>query len=243
MTSPENSSMMKEVDSSLLHWLTPPEDAERWVTLKTAATLDGKIATQSGESQWITGPEARQLGHWLRHTHDAILVGINTALADNPSLTTRGVPGGRQPARVVLDSQGRLPEGSRLLAEDGVPVFVAVGRDAPNDRLGGLPNVNVLKAGTERPELSWVLDQLAERGLRNVLIEGGSRLHASAVSEGLPDRLVLFLAPKVIGGQAALGWCGEWGSASLSDTARWRIRAHQSVGEDLMIVADYTKVG
>jgi diaminohydroxyphosphoribosylaminopyrimidine deaminase/5-amino-6-(5-phosphoribosylamino)uracil reductase len=179
------------------------------------------------------------LGHWLRNTHDAILVGINTVLADNPALTTRGIPEGRHPVRVVLDSYGRLPENSRLLAEDGVSVFVATGRDAQNDGFCERPHVTVLQATTVRPELSWVLDQLAERGHRKVLIEGGSQLHASALVANLPNRLVLFLAPKVIGGQAALGWCGEWGAEGLADTTRWSIRTHQSVGEDLMIVADY----
>lgn len=239
MTSPGNWSMMNEVDPSGLEWLTPPADAKRWVTLKAAATLDGKIATKTGESQWITDADARRLGHWLRHTHDAILVGVNTALTDNPALTTRDIPEGRHPARVVLDSHGRLPETSRLLEEDGVPVFVATGREAPGDRFRERPNVTVLKAATARPELPWVLDQLAECGHRKVLIEGGSQLHASALSAGLPNRLVLFLAPKVIGGQAALGWCGEWGAETLADTARWSIRTHQSVGEDVMIVADY----
>ncbi len=239
MTSPENCSMMEEGDSSILEWLTPPEAAERWVTLKAAATLDGKIATKTGESQWITSPNARKLGHCLRNTHDAILVGINTVLADNPALTTRGIPEGRHPVRVVLDSYGRLPKNSRLLAEDGVSVFVATGRDAQNDGFCERPHVTVLQATTVRPELSWVLDQLAERGHRKVLIEGGSQLHASALVANLPNRLVLFLAPKVIGGQAALGWCGEWGAEGLADTTRWSIRTHQSVGEDLMIVADY----
>lgn len=241
MTSQGNRSMLEEPDSSILEWLTPPQAAERWVTLKAAATLDGKIATKTGESQWITGPAARKLGHWLRHTHDAMLVGINTVLADNPALTTRGVPEGRQPARVVLDSHGRLSENSRLLAEDGVPVFVSTGRDAPSDGFRERPNMTVLKATTVRPELPWVLDQLAERGLRKVLIEGGGQLHASALSACLPNRLVLFLAPKVIGGQSALGWCGEWGSEGLADTTRWSIRTHRSVGEDLMIVADYLR--
>ena len=239
MTSQGNRSMLEEPDSSILEWLTPPQAAERWVTLKAAATLDGKIATKTGESQWITGPAARKLGHWLRHTHDAMLVGINTVLADNPALTTRGIPEGRHPVRVVLDSYGRLPENSRLLAEDGVSVFVATGRDAQNDGFCERPHVTVLQATTVRPELSWVLDQLAERGHRKVLIEGGSQLHASALVANLPNRLVLFLAPKVIGGQAALGWCGEWGAEGLADTTRWSIRTHRSVGEDLMIVADY----
>ena len=90
------------------------------VTLKAAITLDGKIASAGGDSKWITGESARLEGHRLRSQHDAILVGINTVLKDNPSLTTRGIPNGRSPTRIILDSRGRLPSDSKVLDDDGV---------------------------------------------------------------------------------------------------------------------------
>ena len=97
------------------------------VTLKAAITLDGKIATAGGDSKWITGESARLEGHRLRSQHDAILVGINTVLKDNPSLTTRGIPNGRSPTRIILDSKGRLPSVSKVLEDDGVQVIQVIG--------------------------------------------------------------------------------------------------------------------
>ncbi len=209
------------------------------MTLKAAATLDGKIATASGESQWITGPEARQWGHRLRAEHEAILVGIGTVLADDPALTTRGVPEGPSPARVVLDSQGRLPAHARVLAPDSVPVWVFTGAHAPPTPPVSRSPLHWRPASTFRPEIPWVLEQLEQGGIQSLLVEGGAQVHAAFLKAEISHELKLFLAPKVIGGQNALTWCADWGAQGLADTERWKIQRVQMLGKDLLIEAEY----
>ena len=209
------------------------------VTLKAAATLDGKIATATGESKWITGPEARQWGHHLRAEHDAILVGIGTVLADDPALTTRGVPGGRSPARVVLDSQGRLPAHAQVLAPDGLPVWVFTGAAAPPSPSPLRPRLHWCAAPTARPEIPWVLEQLADAGITSVLVEGGAQVHAAFLAAQRVHELKLFLAPKVLGGQNALSWCADWGVGGLAEAERWEIKGSRLLGKDLLIEASY----
>ena len=115
------------------------------VTLKAAITLDGKIATAGGDSKWITGESARLEGHRLRSQHDAILVGINTVLKDNPSLTTRGIPDGISPTRIILDSKGRLPSDSKVLEDDGVQVIQVIGNEINPATIKSGKNVEILR--------------------------------------------------------------------------------------------------
>ena len=172
----------------------------RFVTLKLATSLDGKIATAAGESRWITGPQARQETHQLRSEHDAVLVGIETALADDPELTVR-TPGyaGLQPARVVLDSRQRLGEGSRLALTAGdIPTYV-IAATPPDARLTDL-GVRVLQTtGARRPAPLDVVAILAGQGLHRLFIEGGGQVAASFLKAGLVDALEWFRAPVVIG--------------------------------------------
>jgi diaminohydroxyphosphoribosylaminopyrimidine deaminase/5-amino-6-(5-phosphoribosylamino)uracil reductase len=209
------------------------------VTLKAAATLDGKIATAQGESRWITGAVAREAGHHLRHQHEAILVGIGTALADDPALDTRGVPGGRSPIRVVLDSRGQLPLQAQMLRNDGVPVWVFQGCHAPERAWPVRPLLKRFRAPSERPEVPWVLEQLERQGVNSVLVEGGASVHASFIRSGCVNTLKLFLAPKVIGGQGALSWCGDWGCAGLSESHQWQIESTEMLGEDLLVTVRF----
>jgi len=187
------------------------------VTLKLATSLDGRIATRTGHSQWITGEEARARGHWLRASHDAIMIGSGTALADDPSLTCRlrGL-GASSPVRIVLDGRLRLPNDANLVrtARD-VPIWVIAREDASGARIEALRErgVHVLHAPTDaegRLELGSVLGLLAGRGLTRVLVEGGAALAASLLRARLVDRLVWFQAPMLIGGDgmAALGDLG-----------------------------------
>ena len=168
------------------------------VTLKIAQSLDGKTATVSGQSKWITGPEARRHGHLLRARNDAILVGIETALADDPELTCR-IAGleGRSPVRVVLDTRLRLPRSSKLVAtakQTPTLVFTAVD--------GHLADAEVIKTARDargRPDIAAVLNELARRGLTRLLVEGGASVHAAFLDRGLADRLEVFRAPVVLG--------------------------------------------
>lgn len=205
------------------------------VTLKIATSLDGRIATATGESRWITGAEAREAVHRLRAEHDAVLVGAETALADDPELTVR-LPGyaGPQPARVVLDSRQRLADGCKLVATAReIPTYV-VSTTPPEPRLvnAGVKVLQVHAVGEERPELRDVMDALAVEGLNRVFVEGGGQVAASFLRCGLVDRLEWFRAPTIIGGEGRPG-IGALALAALSDAPRLRRLDVRPVGPDL----------
>jgi len=207
------------------------------VTLKAAATLDGKIGTATGHSKWITGEAARQKGHELRNENDAVLVGINTVLADDPELTVRGIDGGRSPVRIVLDSKGRIPEQSRVFQEDGVPVVIVTGNHAPLRKWPELAELTILTAPTRTPVILWVLSEIRKLGMNSLLVEGGSLIHASFIKSNTVDQLALFLAPKVIGGQEALSWCGNLEVDTVNEAPQLEISSVTALGEDWMVSA------
>lgn len=197
------------------------------VTLKLATSLDGKIAMASGESQWITGEQSRLQGHHLRASHDAILVGVQTVLADNPRLTAR-IAGQdpRQPLRVVLDSQLRTPASSHL-ANDALIVTTAEPKPIGTSRI-----VQVNADANGRPSVAAVLASLSEQGIRSLLIEGGGRVAASFIQAGFVDLIEWFRAPIILGqdgrsGIAALEF------SKLSDAPRFRRLAVEPLGDDL----------
>jgi diaminohydroxyphosphoribosylaminopyrimidine deaminase/5-amino-6-(5-phosphoribosylamino)uracil reductase len=185
-----------------------------WVTLKLAATLDGRIATSSGDSRWITGAVSRRFVHRLRAEHDAILVGAETVIHDDPDLTCR-LRGAHTPLRIVLDGRARIPPTARVVTScDAVPTVVVVGRDAPAARVrrlerGGVEVVR-LPASAGRISFRRVLRALGRRGLSSVLVEGGATVAAAAIAAGDVDRLLAFYAPMLIGadGRPMLGALG-----------------------------------
>jgi diaminohydroxyphosphoribosylaminopyrimidine deaminase/5-amino-6-(5-phosphoribosylamino)uracil reductase len=205
------------------------------VTLKLATSLDGRIATATGESRWITGPEAREAVHRLRGEHDAVLVGAETALADDPELTVR-LPdyAGPQPARVVLDSRQRLADACKLVATARtIPTYV-VSTTPPEPRLvrAGVRVLQVHAVGEDRPDLADVLAVLAAEGLNRIFVEGGGQVAASFLRCGLVDRLEWFRAPIVIGGEGRPG-IGSLALAALSDAPSLRRLDVRPVGPDL----------
>ncbi len=198
------------------------------VTLKVATSLDGRIATATGESRWITGEAARLEGHRLRAAHDAILVGVETVLADDPELTAR-LPGRPvdQPLRVVLDSRLRTPPTAKI-ASGGDSLILTVAEPAPV----GTAIVERIEADGDRPSAAACLSALRRRGVSSVLIEGGGQVAASFLRAGLVDRLEWFRAPILLGGEgrpcvAALAL------ARLSDAPRFRRLAVEPCGDDL----------
>lgn len=219
-----------------LGFFTRVQDGRPLVTLKLATTLDARIATRTGQSQWITGPEARAFGHRLRAENDAIMVGIGTALADDPDLTCR-LPGleGRSPVRVVWDGGLRLPPDSRLArAARVVPVWVLCRDDADPDRercLAGL-GVEVLRVGGDVRGVDprAALAALGQRGLTRVLVEGGASLATSLLRERLVGRIEWFRAATIIGGDG-LGAVLPLDIESLSQAARF-VRVDQRVAGD-----------
>lgn len=193
-------------------------DQRPMVGLKLALSLDGRIATRTGDSQWITGPAARAFGHRLRATHDAIMVGSGTALADDPLLSCR-LPGleGRSPVRVVMDRRGRLPETSRLVAT-----------------AAELPLVHVTAADGD-PSLPAVLTRLAEHGITRLLVEGGAALATSFLRTGLVDRLYLFGAGCLIGGDGAAA-VESLGIERMAQVPRWQLLSTRLLGPDRLSV-------
>jgi diaminohydroxyphosphoribosylaminopyrimidine deaminase/5-amino-6-(5-phosphoribosylamino)uracil reductase len=192
-----------------------------FVVMKAAVSLDGKIATRTGDSQWITGPEARAYGHRLRDRYDAVMVGINTVLADNPSLTTRLPGGGRDAVRVVLDSQARTPPEAKIVNSSGeAPVIILTCMEAPEERVRALKKAGArvvpVSSADGRVVIESAFSYLARNGITSVLIEGGGQVHASALGAGMVDKVVWFIAPLLIGGREAPGPLGGQGPASLA---------------------------
>lgn len=213
-----------------------------FVTLKCAVSLDGRIATASGASQWITGPEARCRAHRLRHEHDAVLVGLGTVLADDPQLTVRLDGEWKQPARVVVDSTGRLPVSARVLHNAGPSkVMVATTTALPEARRAEFESIGARVLQTEplhaRVNLDELCAQLHEHGVYSVLIEGGAHIAGSALQAGIVDRVVFFVAPLLIGeGRGALA---GFAADELAGAPRLRDVEVERTGDDVM-VAGYT---
>jgi len=210
------------------------------VTLKLATTMDGRIATASGDSQWITGSRARERGHLLRASHDAILIGRGTAAADDPALSCRldGL-GGSSPVRVVLDGGLGLGIDSILVrsARD-IPTWVITDTAAPADRAEGLQRLGVevirVRAGRHGGvDAGDALRALGSRGITRVLAEGGSRVAASLLADRLVDRIVWFRAALMVGGDGRAA-VDELGVVTLADAVRLHRRDTMAVGADVM---------
>ena len=209
-----------------------------WVTAKWAMSLDGRIATATGESQWISAPESRALVHRLRGRVDAILVGIGTALTDDPLLTARPA-GPRTALRIVLDSQGRLPPSGKLASSARkTPVLVVVGPTAPPDRLRALEEAGCeVWTGSDHKEkgLQGLVLELGRRQLTNLLVEGGPTVLGSFFDAGLVDEAWVFLAPAIIGGAAAPSAVGGRGTPSLQNLHRLAVEEIEQIGPDLLV--------
>jgi diaminohydroxyphosphoribosylaminopyrimidine deaminase / 5-amino-6-(5-phosphoribosylamino)uracil reductase len=211
------------------------------VTLKAAASLDGKVAAPDGTSQWITGPAARADAHRLRAEADAVVVGAGTALADDPRLTVR-LPGfaGRQPLRVLVDAAGRVGAGGHLFdgeAETLVATTAAAPASAVDAWKAAGAELLVCRSAPEGVDLPDLARALGERGVLELLVEGGPTLQASLWAAGLADRLVWYLAPLAIGGRDAPGLLGAAGAATLTEARRLRLASVDRVGDDLRLVA------
>ncbi len=206
-----------------------------FVTLKWAMTLDGRIATASGDSRWVSGEVAREHAHRLRHEHDAVLVGIGTVLADDPELTARHEPHARQPLRVVVDSKLRTPAGAKLVGARTL-IYTRAQTGGEELRARGAELVRLTGRGRRVP-MEKVLRDLAARGVLGVLVEGGAEVHASFLEERLFDRVVIYLAPKVVGGRRAKPPTGGRGVAEMAAALKLEIEAVERAGYDVVVTA------
>jgi diaminohydroxyphosphoribosylaminopyrimidine deaminase/5-amino-6-(5-phosphoribosylamino)uracil reductase len=209
-------------------------------TLKAALTLDGKIATVSGQSKWITGEAARADVHRLRATHDAVLVGIGTVIADDPWLTAR-IRGGRDPLRIVLDGQLRTPTDAHLLPGRKGPrtiIVATVRAPAARERALVRAGAEVWRLGAHvggRIRLHELASRLGREGITSVLVEGGGEVHASFLDARYGDEVILYIAPKVVGGPAP-SWVGGKGLGTLAAAHRFVLAGEPArVGEDLRL--------
>jgi len=212
-----------------------------FVTLKVAASLDGKIATRTGESRWITGESARRRVHQLRNEVDAVLVGIGTVLRDDPLLTTRlGIADQRDPIRVIVDNLARLPLRAKVVNRASTaPTILAVSQMAPRTKLEALERegvqVIVVENSPRRVSLERLLEVLGKRGILSVMIEGGAEINASALREGIADKVLVFLAPILIGGKSTPTAVGGEGIESLAQALRLRdVRIERFDGDILV---------
>lgn len=230
------------------------------VTLKLAASLDGRLATAAGESRWITGPRSREAVHEMRDAADAVMVGVGTVVADDPLLTARIAPSARLAPRlrarlgiprrplwrVVVDPSLRMPETARVLVPDGgARTLVACGEGAD-----GAVRARLEGAGVEVLVLPWrerlldlgaLLDDLGRREVADLLVEGGPGLAGGLVDQRLVDRVALFYAPILIGGAAAPGMVGGRGAVRLLDALRLVHVRRRRVGDDLLVEADVVR--
>ena len=211
-----------------------------FVIAKCGMSLDGKIATRTGDSRWVTSDESRRFVHRLRHQVDAILVGSRTVMIDDPNLTTRLPDGhGKDPIRIILDGEEHLDKSRRVFHTDSAaPTWVAVPDDRPRE---GADEVLRVPSGSGGLDMRALMRELAARDITSVLIEGGGTTHASAFDAGLVDKVMFFIAPKIIGGHDAISAVEGVGAEGMSDAIALEGMTARPIGRDLLIEAYVAK--
>ncbi len=214
-----------------------------FVTAKFASSLDGKISTATGESQWISCEEARAFTHHLRDVNDGIMVGIGTVLADNPSLTAR-LPDGKNPARIIVDSRARTPLDAKILTDGQAKTIIAVAETAPTEKVSALKNLGaeIIQTGGEQVDLKVLMSELARREITSVLLEGGGTLNFSMLRAGLVDKVLAFVAPKILGGKSALTPVEGGGFEKISDAVQLENLSAEKIGSDILIRGDVAQI-
>ncbi|NIK77532.1 diaminohydroxyphosphoribosylaminopyrimidine deaminase/5-amino-6-(5-phosphoribosylamino)uracil reductase [Paenibacillus castaneae] len=209
-----------------------------FVTLKTASTLDGKIASRTGDSRWVTGTEAREQVHTLRHQHEAIMVGIGTVLADDPLLNTRADVPAIDPVRIIVDSSLQLPLSARVVTDRSIRTIVLTsGRAATDKRLAlEAAGVEVVACGTgEKVDLIEAMQKLGELEISSILLEGGGQLNGAMLEAGLIDKIILYYAAKIIGGNEAPGTFTFAGIEKMADAIQLDRVNVEMAGEDICV--------
>lgn len=210
-----------------------------YVTLKTASSLDGKTATFTKDSKWITGEEARLDVHHYRHQHDAILVGVETILADNPSLTTRLPMGGKNPIRIILDTTLRTPFDAKIVTDNACPTWIITGSNVNMKKVQEFANdqVTILPLTSPNIAIPPLLSLLGERGITSLFVEGGATVNGSFLKAGAINQVITYIAPKLIGGSEAPTMIGGEGFATMAEATLLEIKECTKIGQDIKIVS------
>lgn len=240
----------ERLNEAFNHWIV---HRAPFVTVKAAMTLDGKIATAAGESKWITGPKARAYGMHLRQGADAVLVGINTVLVDDPSLTVRPVSSlkfqdssSERKRRIILDSMARTPLEAKVVSDEFAALTtVVVSEAAPKARVKALAKKARLiiaprrnsksKNNNAKIDVRWLMKKLGAEGVTSLLVEGGGEVNASFLLEGLAHRVALFYAPKILGGRDARKGVAGDGIARVADMIKLGAVEYRRLGRDLLM--------
>ncbi|MEN1969241.1 bifunctional diaminohydroxyphosphoribosylaminopyrimidine deaminase/5-amino-6-(5-phosphoribosylamino)uracil reductase RibD [Lentibacillus sp. N15] len=225
----------EQVNRVFFHYITT---GMPYVTLKAATSLDGKTATVTGESKWITGEEARLDGHRYRHYHDAILVGVNTILADNPRLTTRIGDGGKNPIRVVLDTMLKTPLDAKVVTDKQAKTIIFTSKDVPGERLKLFQKqeqVTVIPIEHQQVHIEDVLRYLGKKRITSLLVEGGAKVNGSFLAAKKIDQFIIYMATQLIGGANTPTSFAGAGFEKLSDALSMEIKQVEMIGETIKI--------
>ena len=210
-----------------------------YVTLKAGMSLDGKLATAANESKWITGPLSRDDAHVYRSSHDAILVGINTVISDDPALTSHRCINSKNPIRIVLDSNLRTPLNAQIIVDKLSPTWIIVDKNIAAEKIQPYlvhELVKIIK--TDMADLNGILRELYMLGITSVLVEGGNKIHTSFIEDGLFNQLIMYMAPQLIGGENAPHFFAGIGFDKLANSMNVAIESVTTLGEDIKIVAN-----
>lgn len=205
-----------------------------FVAIKVAMSADGKTATRTGDSRWISGKMSRDLVHRMRVDYDAVMVGAGTVLLDDPELTSHGK--GRDPYRIIVDGKLKIPLDAKVLRKRDRKTIIAAceGASARKTRLLSR-NAQVFLSGKRKVDLKKLVQALGAMGIKKIMIEGGSELNAEALDAGIVDRLYIFIAPKIIGGNGAKGVFGGDGIAKMKDAVKLKRVKERKTGEDILL--------
>lgn len=209
-----------------------------YVTIKTATTLDGKIASKTGDSKWISNESAREIVHTMRHRHQGIMVGVETIIADDPQLTTRLQVPGRSPVRLIVDSTLRIPVDSRVLSDGCAPTIILTTTRASRSKAESLQKqgVEIWYCGEgPRVDLCLAMTKLGENGISSILAEGGGRLNGSLLEQRLVDEMVMFIAPKLIGGINSPGSFVFEGYENMRDAVQLSNLKVRQLGDNIYV--------
>ncbi|MDC3417073.1 bifunctional diaminohydroxyphosphoribosylaminopyrimidine deaminase/5-amino-6-(5-phosphoribosylamino)uracil reductase RibD [Aquibacillus salsiterrae] len=228
-----------ELNRKFFHYI---HSKRPYVTLKAAVTLDGKTATSTGDSKWITSDQARVDVHQQRAIHDAILVGVETVIKDNPHLTTRLPQGGKNPIRVILDTQLRIQKEANVL-KDGHPTWIFCSENADGTQIKEkYPNLTIFQLPGNYLNINDVLDILGEKSIQSLYVEGGSKVHQSFIQQQLVNECHWYIAPKILGGTDAISVVGGSSPLLMKDATSLDIVSTEMLGPDIKIIARPRKV-